>query len=436
MLISKSRLSTLVFLTGVILAAVFATLLDKSYQHPPTQTQDKLVVKATSFISPLPPRRLSSDDLYVARRAWRYFELNTQETGLVDSVSGFPSTTLWDQGSYIFAIVAASKLGIIDNLEGFDRAKKLLKSIQEIELYDETLPNKAYNTETLDKTDYANNSLEEGIGWSALDLARFLLALRALERHAPELSSIITQIITNWDLRAFANSGELWGMVDNGIDRSVVQEGRLGYEQYGARAAAFWGLDVSAAMTATRVLSWRKIEGVLIPTDTRTAQTHGAITPILSEPYLLQALEIGLDHASSIFASQIYLAQQNRFERTTIPTFVSEDHLDRPPNFVYSSIFSNDEAWAVVSETGEQFNQFRTLSTKAVFGWDALYGTPYTNQMRNKLKVLLDEGQGWQAGIYEATSEPNSVYSLNTNAVILEAIYYKAFGPMLTMDQK
>ena len=436
MFINKSRLSSLVFLTGVVLAAAFATLLDKSDQYSSFQTRENLFVKDTSFIAPLSPRSLTSDDLSAARRAWHYFELNTRETGLVDSVSGFPSTTLWDQGSYIFAIIAANNLGIIDNGTAIGRANKLLSSFRKIELYDETLPNKAYNTETLDKTDYANNSLEVGIGWSALDLARFLLALRALERHAPELSSIIVQMITNWNLEAFANSGELWGMVDNGIDRSIVQEGRLGYEQYGARAVALWGLDVSTAITATRVLSWRKVEGVLIPTDTRTAQTHSAVTPILSEPFLLQALEMGLDHESSIFASQIYLAQLNRFERTTIPTLVSEDHLDRPPNFAYSSVFSNDEAWAVVSETGEQFNQLRSLSTKAVFGWDALYGTSYTNQMRNKLKALPDEGQGWQAGIYEATSEPNSVYSLNTNAVILEAIYYKAFGPILAMTQR
>ena len=428
----KSRLSSLIFLFGIISAAAVAVFLDQASQNFSSQIRTTQISADANFIAPLPPRTLTSEDKLDARRAWRYFELNTRDTGLVDSVSGFPSTTLWDQGSYLLAIIAANKLSIIDTTVARQRALQLLQSLQEITLYGDTLPNKAYNTETLQKTDYSNSVLEEGIGWSALDLARLLLALRALEHHFPELSANVLQIVRNWKLDAFANSGELWGMVDDGENASILQEGRLGYEQYGARAAALWGLDVGTSLSATRVLDWREVEGVSIPTDKRTAKSYGAITPILSEPYLLQAFELGLDRESSFLSSNIYKAQKRRFDRQKIPTMVSEDHLDKFPNFAYSSLFSNGREWAVVNESGDSYDHLRTLSTKAVFGWDALYQTPYTRQMRSMLRSLPDEDKGWQAGIYEETTEPNSVYSLNTNAVILEAFQYKGFGPFLS----
>jgi hypothetical protein len=192
-----------------------------------------------------------------------------------------------------------------------------------------------------------------------------------------------------------------------------------------------WGLDVAAAMSAARNLEWVEVEGVKIPRDTRYSRSFQAITPILSEPFLLQALEIGLDHEGEILAHKIYAAQQARFDQLGIPTMVSEDHLDQSPTFVYSSVFANGKPWAVVGEDGSFHNELRTLSAKAVFGWNALYNTSYTSDMRALIELLPSEGLGWQAGIYEASNTPNAVYTLNTNAIILEALHYKAFGPLL-----
>ena len=77
----------------------------------------------------------------------------------------------------------------------------------------------------------------------------------------------------------------------------------------------------------------------------------------------------------------------------------------------------------------------RTLSTKAVFGWDAIYGTEYVKEMRSHIEDLPEKGDGWQAGIYEDSGATNSVYALNTNAIVLEALHYKAFGPFLGMNR-
>ena len=430
--ISPAFRTSFLFVTGLLIAAFVAMSLESAGQRWGIWSPNILNETEVDFLRPLPPRPLSQQDLEDAQLAWRYFEANLQaETGLVDSVAGFPSTTIWDQGSYVLASVAAHRLELISDTVFSARMRSFLSSFAELPLFDDTLPNKAYDTRDLAMTDYSNNRSEQGIGWSALDMARMLVAFRVLEQHSPDLSPEIRSIISRWDLTAFAHDGELWGMnVDQGA-RELLQEGRLGYEQYGARASALYGLDVSFAMSAERNLSWTEVSGIKIPKDRRHASYFHAITPILSEPYLLAALEIGLDSEGRILAHKVYAAQQARFEDTGIPTMVSEDHVDARPSFLYSSVFANDQNWAVVSEAGNFHNELRTLSTKAVFGWDALYNTAYSNAMREELNMLSRNQSGWPAGIYETSSKPNTALTLNTNAVILEATHYKAFGPLL-----
>lgn len=428
----SGKRSAIIFLASVTVASVLAVSLDGVGAQFYTNQDIVLQEVPKELLSPLPPRELTPQDMEAAERAWTYFALNTQpETGLVNSVHAFPSTTLWDQGSYAFALIAAHRLDLINTTETLERAGAFIASFAAMRLFKEKLPNKAYNTQTLQLTDYANQNLTDGIGWSALDIARLLLAFRSLEKHYPSLSADIHQVVQKWDLASFANEGELWGLTRTSGENAVRQEGRLGYEQYAARAAALWGLDAGPAMSASRNLEWTKVETIQVPRDRRYTSSYQAITPILSEPFLLQAFELGLNKEGEILAYKIYAAQQERYNRHGTPTFVSEDHTDHEPNFVYSSVFSNGEAWAVVDEAGTRYDQLRTLSTKATFGWDALYATGYTQEMRDIIETLPKTGKGWQAGIYESDQTPNSALSLNTNAVILEAIHYKAFGPFL-----
>lgn len=386
-------------------------------------------------LEPVPPMALSAADMRAAEIAWAYFENNTRaETGMVDSAAKYPSTTLWDQAGYIFALVAAKRLDIVDLDEFESRADPLLQSLKTIELYDDDLPNKVYNTMTLAMTDYGNQEIDGGIGFSALDLGRLLMALRILEMEAPDYGPDIRQIVGRWSPSAMSSEGELIGISVLEDGPLVGQEGRIGYEQYAARAAALWGFDVSQAISARRVIDWEDIHGIKIPTDLRLASVFKSITPTLSEPYILEGLELGFNHESRLLASRVYQAQEARFDVTGTFTMVSEDHLSQAPHFLYSSVFSNGDAWAVITESGERYDDLRTLSTKAIFGWDALFSTDYTAQLREEIEDLATPGQGWFAGRYEATGEPNDILTLNTNAVILEALHYRAHGPFLAMD--
>lgn len=378
-----------------------------------------------------PGRALSPTEWNSAATAWSYFEVHYRPaTGMVDSVSGFSSGTLWDQGSYLFALMSAKGLSLIDEAVFVERTEALLSGLERLELFDELLPNKVYDTQSLQMVDYGNAAAETGVGWSALDITRMLMALRILEIRQPDFGPRIRRLLSTWSLNAMTNDGRLLGAsVRNGVTQ-FTQEGRIGYEQYGARAAALWGLDVLDATSARTIMDWHVVSEVEVPIDRRLFETFGAITPTLSEPYFLQALELGLNAEAAELASRIYAAQEARFHLTGQLTMVSEDHIDQAPHFLYSSVYSNGEPWAVLTETGEIFDGLRTVSLKAAFAWDALYDTSYTDAVLETLSDLATPN-GWAAGRYEADGQPNSVVTLNTNAVVLEALHFVHKGPLV-----
>lgn len=427
---SSTRRSSFLFVLGLILAATAAVVIDGGWRYQLRTVQATLALSGVE-IPIAQPVGFAPANQAAAQRAWAFFETHTQpETGWVNSAGDFPSTTLWDQGSYVLALIAARRLEIIPPTEFEARVTRLLDGFDSLALFDNKLPNKAYDTRSLVMVDYANTPVADGIGWSALDIARMLVAFRVLEKHFPEYGARIRATVARWDLAAMASQGELWGAerVDGTIH--YTQEGRLGYEQYGARAAAMWGLDVSQAMSARRALDWTSVQGIEVPTDARHASAFGAITPILSEPYFLMALELGLDSENRLMAERVFRAQLRRFEETGLLTMVSEDHIDQAPHFLYNSVFANGTPWGVVTETGAFHPELRTISTKAAMAWDALYDTAYTDRVRAKLADVGDPTRGWPAGLYEADGAVNDIYTLNTNAVVLEAMHFAAFGPL------
>ncbi|MEM9855375.1 MAG: DUF3131 domain-containing protein [Pseudomonadota bacterium] len=422
-----------VFVLGLSLAAGAAVFLDGAAQALSGAFQGRVALGNAEISmaerAPLTPREKGA-----AQAAWRYFEAHTRpETGFVDAVADFPSATLWDQGSYLLALVSARRLGLVSQGDFDARVHAFVASLAELELYEGLLPNKVYDTQRLTMVNYANEAVAGGVGWSALDIARLLMGLRVIEKHFPQHGAEIRDVLAGWDLASMAQKGELIGVTRAaGAPGLRLQEGRIGYEQYGARAAALWGLDVVRAMSAERIVAWRDVEGVEIPTDLRRASNFGAITPVLSEPYLLLALELGLDAESRALAERVFQAQKARYAAQGIITMVSEDHLDEVPHFAYSSVSANGRDWAVIAEDGSFHEAKRTLSTKAAFGWAAIFDAPYAHMAREEV-IGLAGAEGFPAGIYERDGRTNTALALNTNAVILEALHYQVFGPLRSL---
>ncbi len=395
---------------------------------------DAAVVQPSSDIPTAPgPRPLTADERRWAEVAWRYFEQNTRpETGLADSVAGFPATTMWDTGSYLLGTIAAERLGLLPR-DAFDRRlAAALASLARLPLFDGALPNKSYDTRTLAMTDYNGNPTGRGIGWSAIDIGRVLIPLGIVAWGYPEHAAAAEAVLARWRLDRVVEGGLLHGMTVGG-DGVVAthQEGRIGYEEYAALAYALVGHDTFDALQVSDFLEWVDVEGVQVPADRRDPATLGAHTYVLSEPYALRLLEFDPGATSRELAFRVYRAQERRYERERVLTAVTEDHLDRPPHFVYNTVYANGKAWNTITDAGADASEFRTLSSKAALSWAALYDTPYTRRLAEAAAKLHDPQRGWYAGSYEKDGSVNTALTANTNGIILEGLHYRRFGPML-----
>jgi hypothetical protein len=390
--------------------------------------------EAFTDIVPLPlavTGETDADHLAYARIAWRYFQNNTDpKTGLAGSADKYPSTTMWETGSYLVGTVAAGQLGLIPKDEARARISKVFVSLSQMELFEDSLPNKAYDIRSLQMVDYTNKPTSVGLGWSALDIGRLLATFAIVQRNYPELSPAIEHLLTSWDLDRVVRDGELNGAsVVDGLVREN-QEGRFGYEQYAAKGMMLYGYDATRAIDTRGTLMVKVVEGVPVPVDTRLNRNQ---TPALttSEPYLFDGLEFGFDARTRLYATAVYRAQEMRFRRTGILTAVSEGHITEPPYFAYASVWGGGAPWAVMTFQGERIDSRRTLSTKAAFGWDALFATEYTAELVAAMAPLGNPDKGWPEGIYEAGNKVNGSYTANTNAVVLAAMAFRAHGPLI-----
>jgi hypothetical protein len=379
------------------------------------------------------PRVLTEQERQWARIAWKYFENNLDgSTGLAHSVDGFPSATLWDTASYLLALLSAEELGLVEKREFDLRLAKALVALEGLPLYAGKLPNKSYDTGTLAMTDYRNQPAPAGIGWSAIDIGRLLVPLNAVVWRHPVHTPAVRRVLARWDMSGLARDGQLFAMQAEAQGApQALQEGRLGYEQYAAHTFALMGLDVEAALDWRKHLRLVTVDGVAVCADDRDPARFGAPNYVVSEPYILAGLEFGWTRSARECAWRALRAQEARWRRTGTLTAVTEDHVDRPPYFVYNSVWSNGREWATVTDKGEDAAALRSLSVKAAFGWHALLRTGYTTKLVERVAALNDPAKGWYAGLYEEGGQTNRALAANTNAVVLESLAYVQRGRLL-----
>ena len=129
----------------------------------------------------------------------------------------------------------------------------------------------------------------------------------------------------------------------------------------------------------------------------------------------------GFDSLTHLFATAVYRAQEMRYRRSGVLTGVSEGHLSVEPYFAYASVWGGGQDWAVLTFSGDRIDSRRTLSTKAAFGWDALFATEYTSELMKAIRPIADPARGWPEGIYEQDGAVNGSMTANTNATVLSA---------------
>ncbi|AFY72471.1 Protein of unknown function (DUF3131) [Synechococcus sp. PCC 7502] len=412
------------FLIGIIIALYPSQLwMNRAIAQLPNSTNPSIcsVINAP----------LTTAEQEYARTAWQYFVNNYQpSTGFVNAANNYPSASLWDLGNYLVALNTARWLNLVSQAEFDQKLNRFLNTLGSLKLFDDALPNKVYNTANAQMSDYGNNPTPRGIGWSALDIGRILTAFHIIRTCHPQYADWLKGIIGRWQLgRSLANDQLYGATVTQDGKTLLVQEGRLGYEEYAVRGYELWGFKANKAKSY-QPFKFVDIYGIKIPVDTRDYQTTKANNYVVSESYILDGIEFGWDQELADYAARVLEVQRQRYLQTGQLTAVTEDNIDEDPRFVYNTVYANGVPWAAITDENKPYPQFRSISTKAAFGWHYLYPTnAYAQQVFNTVTNLYSpNNEGYYAGQYETTKQPNKALTGNTNGLILEILYYKARG--------
>lgn len=390
---------------------------------------------------------LTPREMTIAKNAWQYFVANYQPTtGLVNAVNKYPSTTMWDSASYLAAMTAARELGIIDKAEFDRRMLKFLATLNKLDLFRNELPNKAYNTLSGQKVNYQNKPGE--IGFSALDIGRMLIWLKVIKERYPEYSNSIDNVVLGWDFsHAVDPCGTLYGAYLENDQPKYVQEGRLGYEEYGAAGFQLWGFNTCQAIRP-QPYELAEIYCVLVPYDSRDPRQTSQHNYVVTESYVLYGMEFGFDNPTDRdnsprdyshpwmknFADRVYQAQENRYAITGILTARSEHQLDKSPYFVYDTVFSDGFNWNTITDKGQYVPNSAAVSLKAALGMWALWNSPYTDRLLDTIENANEEGKGYYEGLYENGDGPINEFTANNNGIMLEALLFKKEGKLLQFN--
>ena len=359
-----------------------------------------------------------------ARIAWSYVERNySPESGLVKALDTWAPVTIWDISSALAAYHSAHELGIISDADYRRRMDQALQTLETAALYDGVAFNKAYDSRTGVMLDRNSQKSPVGYGWSALDMGRFLVWMRIIADNDPAAAPSVQRIVDRLDLQRLVKDGYLRGgtLDPQHGNHHEYQEGRIGYEQYAAHGFSLWGVTAPKALDFTMNGEPVDVLGYRILADRRDGEN------LTSEPFLMMGLELGWpSRAWEEQARNVLAAQRERYRKTKIMTMVSEDAVPLKPAFFYYYVLHRDgEDFVVRAASGGVSRSYpRWISTKAAFGWHALFPSDYTWSAVQVVQPAGASGRGWHAGVFERSKRPTPSYNLNTAAIVLEAAYF------------
>ncbi|WP_114787560.1 DUF3131 domain-containing protein [Vibrio tetraodonis] len=369
---------------------------------------------------------LSRNELLIAKKANYYFARNRRvETGFWDSVQGYSHTTMWDLASGIASVLASEALGLKTSRQALYELQKMLSTLLEIPLYDGKLPNREYSTKTGQPTGKLSDTPSNGNGWSALDIGRLLIWFKILIQQHPDLADDVFKITSKWDLSLAINNGTLFGTKLYKGREYYRQEGRNGYLQYAAYGFTLFNHSVPLP-DLKKYISYVEVDGSEIAIDIRN------VPFLTSDPYVLAGLEYGEDPTWSQL-KQFYRLHKDKWQQNGVLTSYAEDAMSKNPWFAYNNIFYYGKPWTSVSPSGKPIENPQTFSNKVAFGFSALFNDSFSQQLFNKVLEDSLNHRSIPTGTY-ANNGANSSYNINTNSMILVALWYKAngFKPILS----
>jgi hypothetical protein len=376
------------------------------------------------------PRQLTAEEkkLYqdMAAASWKYLDTYyNNTTGLVNATPDWANTTIWDVGGQLMGFRAAKELGLISQADFDKRVGKTLSTLEKEPLFRSVAYSKVYSTTGLGYGEGGSH------GYAATDLGRFLVALKVLSANEPALRDQIARVVKRIDFSQVVKDGYLYGQLIGSSGKPwTFQEGRIGYEQYVARGFSEWGADVANAMDVNKNARPKTVMGVTILEDTRYTDR------LLSEPFILYGIELGLSGPYRDLAANVLKLQQARYDSTGKMTIVSEDASRQPPTyFYYYCVYCSGKPFVIDQSTpGKLLDGPRWVSTKAAFGWHALMPNDYTKKAIDFVAPANDPQKGWATGVTESDRQSTKAWDVNTASVLLEIAAYQLRGGRPLID--
>lgn len=363
---------------------------------------------------------LTRNEQLLAKKADFYFKRSwRKETGLWDSVQGYHHTTMWDIASGIAATLALEALEMKSTEDVHFELERTLNTLKSMPLYKDTLPNREYDTKTGLPSGRLSLSSSNGSGWSALDIGRLLIWLKILESRHPELEDDVLEIVDNWDLSKAVHRGTLFGTNLYRGKEYYRQEGRNGYLQYAAKGFELFGHGIPLP-DLEGFLDTVSIDDIDIEIDTRN------VPFLTSDPYVLAELEFGEQPKWSQL-NAFYRLHQKKWENSGDLTSYAEDAMNKNPWFAYNNIFYYGKPWTSVSPSGKTVENPQVLSNKVAFGFSVIFNDDFSSKLSESVLESSLQFRSIPTGIY-ANGGINSAMNINTNSLILVALWYKSSG--------
>lgn len=392
------------------------------------QIQDRLQTLSTTPTNKVTPNkieidlsRLDRNDWLLAKKSKYYFERNYHpETGLWDSVQGYHHATMWDVASGIAATIAAYDLDLASREVTKDIITTTLNTLADLPLYKDTLPNREYSTESgLPSGNYADSD-SNGNGWSALDIGRLLIWLKVTQQRFPDLKHDVQRIVQRWSIEKAVKDGQLFGTKLSKGKEYYRQEGRLGYLQYAAQGFVLFGYDLEESF------SWNHIEAVEVDEQTLLIDQRN-LPYFTTDPYVLLAIEVGNLNTWWNQLDALYEIHKAESTLTGKLKVYAEDAMNKSPWFAYNNVYYYGKPWISVSPGGKPIENPQIFSNKVGFGLSVIFDDDFAATLNETVLNSSLSSRSIPTGIYE-NGGTNTAYNINTNSLVLTALWYKALG--------
>jgi hypothetical protein len=127
----------------------------------------------------------------------------------------------------------------------------------------------------------------------------------------------------------------------------------------------------------------------------------------------------------------MFAVHKNRFTQEASSNAMGENYMNASLEKIANSVYTNEGIFCKIMPGGKLEEKADFINTEIAYTWNILYTDAYAQDLNTKIRALANREKGWMVGQNPGTGEKVGLYSAFTNGTILEALNYKANGPVI-----